>query len=298
VVFALRGRALVQLAAGELAGFAATRAELEAVTSHMRSRFVPGQVRYWDAALAAAAGRFDDAERLSAEALAVWDARPDAMRARQVQLAAVHLELGRTDAVLPMLEHLVSGDRTSVGYAVRAVVAAGLAASGRHDEARSRLDDLARDGFAGLADDHHRPRALRWLGELVAVLRAEDEAAELLPLAAPYSGQLLLGSAISTVEGAADRVIAQLHGVLGRGATAEAHYGAALGLEGRLGLSALEARTRRWWAQQLLAADRDAGRDEARTAAEAATRLGMVQLAREAAAVATFAGRRRRPHVG
>jgi tetratricopeptide (TPR) repeat protein len=282
-VFALRARAQVQLAAGDRTAFAATRAELGEVIDRMRATFWRSQVLQWDAALALAEGRFDDAAELAGAALATWDARPDASRVYLIQMAVAGLERGDHQQVLPEIERVVAGDASSVGYAWRSALAAGLAALGRADDARGRLEHLAADDFRGLADDHQRPHALRWLAEAIATVSAPDAARLLLPIAENYAGLLLVGPAVTTVEGAANRAIGQLLATLGRHDEAERYYEEAVELEAGLGFAALEARTRRWWAQCVLdrgaAGDADRARSLAQDAAARAERLGMGLLA-------------------
>lgn len=244
-VFALRARAHLELISGNRAAFDATRAELASVTDNMRARFVPGQLLYWASAVARAEGRDADAEGLSAEALATWHERPDARRARDVQRAAAALERGDT-RVLSEIAGLVSGDTTSLGYAWRAALAGGYAATGSEDEARRRLEVLAAGSFDRLADDQHRPHALRWLAECIVRLDDEELAGELLPVLQPYSGLVLIGPGISTIECAADRSIAQLLTVLGDRAGATSAYAAGIAREAAMGFSALADRTRRW----------------------------------------------------
>jgi hypothetical protein len=173
--------------------------------------------------------------------------RPDALRVFAVQSAAAGLERAEHAHVLPQVEQLVGGEATSLGYAARALLAAGLATTGSRHEARRRLDALAADGFAGLFDDHLRPQALRWLCEAIVALGAADAATALLPVVEPYAGQLLVGPAVTTIDAAADRAIAQLLRASGRLDDAAQHYERAAALEAELGFTALELHTRRWW---------------------------------------------------
>jgi tetratricopeptide (TPR) repeat protein len=274
---ALRARATVQLVSGDLTGYRATRTELGAIADAMRATFLRSQMLHWDAALARAEGRFADADDLSTESLALWHARPDALRVFLVQSACTGLERGEHEQLLPEIERAVAGNSSSIGYAWRAALACGLASIGRVDEATARLDELAADKFRALADDHQRPLALRWLSEAVARLDLPETAEHLLPIVEPYSGLVLVGSGITSIEGAADRAIGQLLATLGRVDDAIAAYERADELESRLGFEALVLRTRTWQAALTRSADR------ARVTAERALALGMSQLACEAA---------------
>jgi hypothetical protein len=281
--FALRARAQVQLAGGDGIGFAATRRELGAVVDRMRASYVRGQTLQWDAAIAIAEGAFARATDLTTQALATWDARPDAFRVHRIQMGEIALELGDHEAVVPAIEEFVAGDASSGGFAWRAGLATSLAVMGRRDEARRRLEDLGTAAFRGLAADHQRPVALRWLAEGIAMLDLADLAADLLPIVEPYAGTLFVGPAVSTVEGAADRALGQLLMVLGRHADAGRRFEAAAALERQLGFTALETRTRYWDAANLARCDEPTARPRAREiAAEVvatAARLGMRPLA-------------------
>jgi transcriptional regulator with XRE-family HTH domain/tetratricopeptide (TPR) repeat protein len=281
--FALGARVQAQIARGDRPGFDGTVHELEAVAAWRQAPFLRSQLLFLQAAIALAEGRLSDASSVSATALETWNARPDALRVFAVQTAAQGLERGEHVDVVPQVEQLVAGNASSLGYAARALITAGLASMGSVEEARRRLDELATDGFDALADDHLRPQALRWLCEAIAELRARDAAAALLPIAQPYAGQVLVGPGIATVECAADRAIAQLLATLERFDDAERSYERAAALEHALGFTALELRTRRWRVQLLHdrgdAGDDGRARTVARDTACEAERLGMRALA-------------------
>jgi hypothetical protein len=280
--FALRARAQVQLAAGDGIGFAATRRELGAVVDRMRASYVRGQILQWDAAIAIAEGEFARATDLTSQALATWDARPDAFRVHRLQMGGIALELGDHEAVVPALEEFVAGDASSGGFAWRAALATSLVTMGRRDDGRRRLEDLGAGGFRGLVADHQRPIALRWLAEGIALLGLAELAADLLPIVEPYAGTLFVGPAVSTVEGAADRALGQLLMVLGRHVDAGARLEAAAVLERELGFTALETRSRYWQAANLARCEEPTARARAAAlaaqVADTAARLGMRPL--------------------
>jgi hypothetical protein len=212
---------------------------------------------------------------LADESLELWHARPDALRIFLVQSACTGLERGEHEQLLPEIERAVAGNTSSIGYAWRAALACGLASIGRVEEATARLDELSADKFRALTDDHHRPLALRWLSEAVARLDLPETAEHLLPIVEPYSGLMLVGSGITSIEGAADRAIGQLLATLGRTEDAVAAYDRADDLETRLGFEALALRTRAWQSAVL------GSTELACATAERAAALGMTQLTRE-----------------
>jgi len=282
--FALRARAPIQLAAGDRRGYEATRDELEDLTAHMRARFVISQICNWDASIAAAEGRFADAEERSAEALRLSE-RPDAQRAHLIQSCAFAVDQGREEAVLDAVAAFTAGNPTTTGYAYRAGYGTALAAVGRTQDARAVLDELGGRRFARLVVDHQAPTALRWVCELIAHLRDEDAARAVLPVLEPYGGQILVGFALSTIEAAADRSIGQLLAVLGAHQEADRRFACASRLEAGIGFAALQARTDRWWSDLLVRVGDDRGPDLARATAARAAELGMARLATEAAAL-------------
>ncbi len=243
--FAVGARLQAQLAEGDRAGFARSRRELDAIANRRRAPFLRSQLLFLEAALLLAEGRIDAAMARSSEAVETWSARPDVLRVHAVQNAAAALERG-DEHVLAAVETFATGNVTSLGYAARALVAAGLAARGDHTEARRLLDDLAADGFSNLCEDHLLPQALRWLCEATALLGTDRSAAALLPRAEPYGGLLLVGPAATTIECAADRAIAQLLTTMGRFDEAVHAYERAAAFEAALGFTALELTTNRW----------------------------------------------------
>jgi transcriptional regulator with XRE-family HTH domain/tetratricopeptide (TPR) repeat protein len=262
VTFALRGRAFLQIGRGDRDGLMQSRAALEEIAERTRATYLRAQLLFADASLASADGRFDDAQNLSREAVETWRAHPDALRAHLVQLAAIGLERGQHDVVLEQIDAAVGNDTSSAGYAWRAALAAGIAATGDRDDAAHRLAVLAADDFAGLAEDQHRPHAIRWLSEAVALLDDADLAASLLPLVQPYAGQILFAPFVTSIECAADRPIAQLLTVLGRYDESDRHYERAAALEAGAAFTGLETRTQWWWAASLARGDRDVARAE------------------------------------
>ena len=91
-----------------------------------------------------------------------------------------------------------------------------------------------------------RPLTLRWASEVCATVGDVTRTVLLEPLVRQYSGLLWIQTYSTTIEGAADRSLAQLVAVQGRVEEAAALYAAALALEERMGFDGLAAETRRW----------------------------------------------------
>ena len=197
-------RALLQLMSGDRPASKATRRELGAIAEAMRATFIRSQMLHWDSAILRAEGRFDAADERSAAALANWSARPDDARLPRAE-RELRLERGEHEQVLPQIEQAVAGNTAASATRGGPRSPAGLAAVGRTAEAAARLEELGADKFRGLADDHQRPHALRWLAEAVARLGTRSSPRSLLPIAEPYAGLGSSGSGIRAVEAAADR---------------------------------------------------------------------------------------------
>jgi DNA-binding SARP family transcriptional activator/tetratricopeptide (TPR) repeat protein len=275
--------AVPPLQVGDRAGFASARRRIGGYPE-IRDEHTAAHLRTWDAAVALAAGRFADAERLAAPSAA--DSPPRRLvGAFQVGVAAI--ERGsRAEGVSGAIEYLSS---VPTAAAPRAGLALLLATAGDHTEAARHIETLRRqrrlDQLGWTA-----PITLRHLAEVAVHLGDRQLAADLLPVLTTYAGQLLVSLTAVTIEGAADRTIGQAFLVLGRHDEAIERLAAAHRLEQAFGADALAACTAYWHARALAergaAGDREAARRIATRAAEQAGRLGMREREADAAALA------------
>jgi len=271
----------VELQGGNRSGFDAAREQMRRLGEASRQRSTQSTVLSWDAAVALAEGRFDDAKRLGAASRdAAAGARGFELFYNAVVIGA-RLEQGRHGQVISGLERFVeTAPRWLEAY--RAVLATAYAEAGRPDAARRELDALAEGGFSRVARDWSYPLALRHLAESCAWLDARDHALAVERLVAPYSGGLLVAYTGTTIECAADRALGQLLVVQGRLDEAVERYEPALALETAFGTPALAARTRYWMARALVAraapGDIPRARELAHESRAEARRLGMALL--------------------
>jgi class 3 adenylate cyclase/DNA-binding SARP family transcriptional activator len=238
------------------------------------------------AALATAEGQFAAAKALAAQIREAGDPRNGAIAyGYSAQVSAIRAEQGQTHKVIDALR-IIADMASPETMAWRSMFAGLCADIGELDEAAKQLDALAADRFRAVPRDWAFPLAIRYLAEICAQLGDAERAAQLLPEVEPYSGQMLVVTLGTSIEGAADRSLGQLHEALGRFDDAERHYQAAFRMEESLGFAPLAARTR-FWQARLLA--RSANRSKRQRAVDllkatdaSAANLGMSLLLRQA----------------
>ena len=190
---------------------------------------------------AAHAGRFDEADRLQAEMLALG---------RTAGLSYVATVAGHVSALVDMdrgprpetLEHLERAAKERSGFRLPQAVLAELhLAAGRADEARAHIADIGRRGFGEV------PRNISWLatlslcGHVAALTRDHDACPVLYRLLHPFSGRVgWSGFPVYSV----DLVLGCLAAVIGEPCAALGHLDSAESLAGRMGAATHVARAR------------------------------------------------------
>ncbi|HUF32418.1 MAG TPA: AAA family ATPase [Acidimicrobiales bacterium] len=242
----------------------------------------------WQAMLALAEGRFDDAEERAAVLLEMAPHDVNFQNSWAGLAFRIGLERGQAAGLVPIVRDAVAGTPDLV--ALQTLLARALVASGEHDEARGLLRWLTAGGLAAVPRDLLFSASLVDLTDTCALLGDRSAAAELHPLLLPYSGQLQVMAWGVHCLGAVDRYLAMTELLLGELDAADARFAAALELEESFGAPALATRTRLWWARLLAArngpgdADRAAGL--AAEAERVARSIGQVEVADSAAAFA------------
>jgi hypothetical protein len=128
---------------------------------------------------------------------------------------------------------------------VKAVVARGELEAGRSQDARARFDNLAARGFADV------PRNLRWTATLVEIahlcaeLEAEESAAALHALLAPYADHHAVLPMAICYGGPVSYALARLAELRGRRGEARELYRAALAACQQIGAESTRARVAR-----------------------------------------------------
>ncbi|MDR2988823.1 MAG: AAA family ATPase, partial [Nocardiopsaceae bacterium] len=161
------------------------------------------------AAMALMEGHFSEAKRLAAEARAIGPQNENVRMGYQAQVGASLAEQGRAPELLRGLKDLARAMPTLASG--RAMLAALYAEVGQKAEARREFRSLAKDRFSAVPRDAYFPLAIRYLAELCCEFNETEPASNLLREVEPYSGQLLVVTIGTSVEGAADRSLGQLY---------------------------------------------------------------------------------------
>ena len=168
-----------------------------------------------ESAIAAASGRFSDAKRLSAEGAAVGGRNIALVElGYTAQILAVRMEEGRSSEVVSTLRAL---DGLPVDLrAWQGMLVGALVECGERTEALARFQGLIAGPDLSIPRDYGAPLAIRYLAEACLSFGDATHAAALLPMVQPWAGQLLVVTAGTSIEGAADRSIGHLLAALGR----------------------------------------------------------------------------------
>ena len=196
------------------------------------------------------AGRIEEAERLSFEALELGEAsgQADARLYFVFQGFAIRFEQGRLADLEASLADLMA--KIPGLPVLEAMLGLLYAELDRDDEARVVLKHFAESAFERLPGDVTRIRVITALAAMAAHLGATTEAHTLYDLLAPHHDQL--DTMAGMVAGAIAHYLGLLATVLGR-LEAEAHFVEAEQTHVRIGAPAWLARTHLEWARMLLA---------------------------------------------
>jgi hypothetical protein len=270
IIVTRSSRALAGLRAGDRE---AVEQERDAIVA-LRGASAP-IVRNFDGILALLDGRFADAEAIASETLSEVDPASGSWFGASAQLAAAWYWCGRDDDLLTAVE-VFPTDADPQKWVVDLVRISSRARRGERDP---QFDALARDGFARMPWNFHRPGALCHSAYTAAWLGDRARAAELVQLLEPYANELLVAPPPCLVFDAADSLRGMLLDLLDRTDDAIAYFEAAAALCERAGdlphgvmnahrlATALTRRNRR--------GDRDRARQLASDALTRATELGL-----------------------
>jgi tetratricopeptide (TPR) repeat protein len=246
----------------------------------------------WQSMRAGLEGRFEDAERLAAEALALGRQMddPDAGQAFTVQMIALRAGRGLGEVEAATAEVL---DRSGGAPSWRSALALIFCDQGLEGDARREFDRLAASDFADI------PRNADWLvtmftlAQVCCFLLDHARAATLYDLLLPFAARCVVVRSGLVCLGSVSRALAMLAGTMSRWQEAEAHFETALRVNGQLGATPLVALTQFAHAMMLLARSQANDQDralalleEARTTAVA---LRMDVLARWIEPLGSFA---------
>ena len=289
---AAEGRGWRLFAHLELSDLAGIEHDLEALgklaeeARHPHYLWLTAMFRAMRALLAA---RFDEAEHLANEALAVGQRHgdPNALLAYGSQIYVLRWGQGRLDEIEALLRDFAAQHGSQpVWHSARAHLQALL---GRLDEARARFEPAC-DAFLTLPRDVTWLPHLALLGETCAAVGDRARAEVLRGLLEPYAGQQVVAGPGAACFGPAARVVALLAATVGCWDEALAQLDRSDVLNGQLGALAWAAQTTADRAAVLVARDAPGDREAARAcltrARVLATRLGLQRVAQSADALA------------
>jgi DNA-binding CsgD family transcriptional regulator/tetratricopeptide (TPR) repeat protein len=239
----------------------------------------------YDALLALAGGRFDEAETAAEQARALGDLSDTVYDAGVygLQMFAIRREQGRLAEGLPMMR--VLSERAEDQGVWRPGLTVLYAELGMLDEARRELDLLAPHGFAAVPRDSVWPACLTFLAEACVACEAVDHAETLMRELDRYAGHNLM-VAMTICFGPADRLRGGLSHLLGRRQQADMYFRAAMSLADASASPVWRAHVQHDWAVFAAAnGDLANARFLAEQAHATATVLGMNALAERAAMV-------------
>jgi tetratricopeptide (TPR) repeat protein len=236
------------------------------------------------------AGDFVEAERQAQQALQHGQriGTENAASAYGIQMFTIRREQGRLRSLAPLVQHFVEQNPAAATW--RPGLALIYSELDWEQEARAVLDQLAVDGFAGIAHDAFRVSTLAYLSEVCAALHDGARAVQLYPLLLPFAGQNAVAGFATASFGAVDRFLGLLAAALARWQEAEHHFAAALAMNSRMGARPWLAHTQQQYAAMLVARGEAADRAQAKALLDeallTASELGMQSLVEKCAALA------------
>ena len=241
--------ALTMLIAGDREVFSDALAALASIVKATRSKFWRVLIEMWDPMLALIDGRLEEVEALTDRVLENAQADPNQVLAWFSQIFALRREQDRLAEFAPTVDAAALDRPDLVG--IRCVQMVCRLAEGDDDAADAIVDEIARERFSAVPRDWLFPTAAAQLSVACALLGRTRDAATLYELFLPYAGTMAVCATATYIEGASDRFLGILAGLLDRFDAAEAHFDAAVVLETQIGSELLAAHTRYWHGRML-----------------------------------------------
>jgi eukaryotic-like serine/threonine-protein kinase len=246
-----------------------------------------GIVERFRAAVALLRGRFDEAERETAELARHAQRRRDpALRACASYLSDVLLR--EREGIDPAEFEATRRARIARSPTLAAVnrieLAIFLAASARQTEAIAEFESLEENNFAAIPRDWNWLYNMCGLAVLCLALQDRRRSAIIYGLLLPYADRNLTAGWGDFAYGCVSRFLGMLAGIIDKPEDAERHFEYALQFDERMGARPWATYTRYEYARMLFTRDREGDREHALTlleaALEAATTIGMKPLER------------------
>lgn len=273
------------------AGFDAELSRYAELAIEMRRPRYQMYILSRSSAVAMIEGRFDEARRLSDEALKIGT------DAQEGEIGPLHMGQqfilgwldGRLDRIGEIIEFFKIIEAQVGGlYGINGVIAFMEVLDGRLDEARVRFDRLSAIDFAV-------PKDIGWMASMCAMVWAceavgtPDEARKIYDLMAPYRGQMIFIGGVTTMLGSTELYLGILACQFGDFALAVEHFAAAEAADSSFGATAYATLERAWRAEALSmrgeTGDVETARALARSAIDEMDALGITRFRERVAAV-------------
>jgi DNA-binding SARP family transcriptional activator/tetratricopeptide (TPR) repeat protein len=254
VVAAHYHRFIARLELGQLSAAEDDLATAIGIATHLRQPAQLWQLTAAQAMLALANGRFDEAEKLAHEALALGERSIAvfAIPAFRLHMYALLTARGEIDELEPLIRATVAE------YPARPFIRCLLVhlhnQLGQTEEAREEFNNLAENRFDAVPFDIEWLYGMSLLAETCAALEDRDAAAELYTQLSPYA-HLNAVDVPEGMRGSVSRYLGLLASTMQRFDDAEHHYQDALAMNEHLGARPWLAHTQNDYAHMLLTRD-------------------------------------------
>jgi DNA-binding NarL/FixJ family response regulator len=197
------------------------------------------------------AGRFEEAERLAQQALAIGQRLrgQDALGIFGVQMFTLRREQGRLQEVAPVVRRFVQMFPEASTW--RPGLALIYSELGLEQEARAEFEHLAANDFANIPRDARWVMCMAYLAEVCTFLGDAHRAAILYQCLLPHDGYNIVIGPTAACYGAASRYLGLLAATMRRWEEAQRHFEAALAMNARMGAKPWLAHTQHAYANML-----------------------------------------------
>jgi tetratricopeptide (TPR) repeat protein len=248
-------------------------------------RKVP-QYRWFEAVFramrAALEGRFEEAEPLAQQALAIGQGVQDetALQVFGTQLFVLRWQQGRLQDLEAVFKGFV--ERYPAIRAFRCALAFLYSELGQREQAQTEFELIAASDFADLPRDGAWLIGIMLLSQACAFLGDAPRAATLHELLLPFAKRTIVAAELAACVGSASRYLGTLASTMRRWDDAARHFQDALEMNGRLGARPLVAHTQHDYANMLLSrgisGDRECALELLQLALNAAQEMGMTKV--------------------
>jgi len=259
------------LESGDALAFESAVVAFASLADEIRDRLRSWHTGLYRSLRALLAGRLDEAERETLDAMAAGDrvSSEFALGYCGAQLFALRREQGRLAEIEPAARDLAARYPDNRGW--RAALAFLCAEIGHDVEARAALEAVVAPGLERIPRDHNWLITVAFLSQAAAQLGDVARAAALYDLMLPFAERIVVVAPGIASTGSVAHNLAVLATALGRHDAAERHFEDALAANTRLGAVPFVAHTEREYAAMLDARDR---RGDAARAADLRARAG------------------------